>query len=214
MQRIVMATVLAALATGASADGFFEEPAAYGGIGYAKQEFDDDGYFDGASRDDEDNGLHVFGGYRFNRYLAVELSMRDLGEYSASGPGYAYSSEFTAVTIGAVGTLPLGDYFSLYGRIGAGAVSLDERVSFSGGRDTEDDAGGTSTLGAGVEFRPMGKTGLAVRLGWESHFFTVETSRVVFVNGGGGFGYYYYDEDEYDQRIDSFGLDIAYYFSL
>lgn len=193
-------------ASGAFADGFFHQPAVYGGLGYAKTHFNDDGQFDGLTADTRDKGLHVFGGYQFNPYFAVEVSTRDLGEYGAQGYDAVYREEFAATTIGAVGFLPLGSGFSLYGRIGAGAIALDEKVSYAGGHDSDDDAGGVSTLGAGVEYR---NSGLALRLGWESHFFTVETAQV-FTAGN----YAYIDEDEYDQRIDSFGFDIAYYFSL
>lgn len=190
----------------ASAEGFFNQPAVYGGLGYAKTHFDDDDQFYGIDADSRDSGLHLFGGYQFNPYFAVEVSTRDLGEYTARGYGIVYREEFTATTIGAVGFLPLGSGFSLYGRVGAGAVTLDEKVSYAGGHDSDDDTGGVSTLGAGVEYR---NSGLALRLGWESHFFTVETTQI-YSSGNR----VYIDDEEYDQRIDSFGLDIAYYFSL
>lgn len=193
-------------ASGAFAGGFIDKPAAYGGVGFANTNFDDDGQFDNASADTRDNGVHVFGGYQFNPYFAVEVSSRDLGEYHAQGRGISYREEFAATTVGAVGFLPLGSGFSLYGRAGAGAITLEEKVNYTGGHQHDDDTGGTSTLGAGVEYR---NTGLAVRLGWESHFFTVKTERVIAVGNS-----IYFDEDEFHQRIDSFGLDVAYYFSL
>lgn len=210
MAKFWMMVFAFALATTARAEGFFSEPAAYGGLGFAKHSFDDDGQFRGFSRDDKDDGLHLFGGYRFNRNFAVELSARYLGEYTVRSNTLSYKSEFTGITVGAVGMLPLGDNFSLYGRVGLGVVTLDERLSGSGyGRHSDDDSGGTTSLGLGVEYRPAGTNGLALRLGWETHFFTVETTRVVNVNG-----FLFVDDDEFDQRIDSFGLDIAYYFSL
>lgn len=209
MGKILLAAVLSAAASNAFSQGFFDQSAVYGGLGYAKHSFDDDGQFRGAQLDDEDNGLHAFGGYRFNKYLAAELSVRDLGEYQARAAGFAYQSEFSAVTIGAVGFLPLGDRFSLYGRLGAGSVSMDEKLTGPGVRVSDDDSGGTVTLGAGVEFRPFGTDGLAMRLGWESYFFTVETEYLLYVNNVA-----YWVEDEFDQRIDTFGLDIAWYFTL
>ncbi|MFT3929563.1 MAG: outer membrane beta-barrel protein [Spongiibacteraceae bacterium] len=209
MRKSLMVLCAVLGTSGAWAGGFIDHPAVYGGIGSAKTSFDDDGLYDdmGSSSDDtEDKGLHVFGGYQFNPYFAVELSSRDLGEYTARGSSFVYKQEFSALTIGAVGFLPLGSGFSLYGRIGAGGISLDEKYTSGSFHDRNDDSGGVSTLGAGVEFR---NSGLAVRLGWETHLFTVQTESY-FYNGS----YYYYDEDEYDQRIDTFGLDIAYYFSL
>lgn len=209
MKKTLLALTLSTLAGVATAQGFINEPAAYGGLGYAKLSFDDDGQLSGTSQDDDDKGIHFWGGYRFNQYFAVELSARDLGEYTASGPDFRYEEEFSAVTIGAVGFLPLGDYVSLYGRIGAGWISLDEKLTTSSYRISDDDSGGVSTLGAGVEFRPMGRDKLAIRLGWESHFFTVETKQIIRVGNVS-----ILIEDDYDQRIDSFGLDVAYYFSL
>ena len=209
MKGTLFAVALAAAASNAFSQGFFDQSAVYGGLGYAKHSFDDDGQLSGTNLDDEDNGLHAFGGYRFNKYLAAELSVRDLGEYKARGAGFTYSSEFSAITIGAVGFLPLGDRFSLYGRVGAGGVSLDEKLIGNGLRISDDDSGSTVTLGAGVEFRPFGTDGLAMRLGWESHFFTVETEYLVTVGNVS-----YWVEDDFDQRIDSFGLDIAWYFTL
>lgn len=209
MKKSLIALCAVLGTSGALAGGFIDKPAVYGGIGSAKTSFDDDGLSDdmgSTSEDTEDKGLHVFGGYQFNPYFAVELSSRDLGEYTSQSPSFVYKEEFSALTIGAVGFLPLGSGFSLYGRVGAGAITLDEKYSSAGFHDRNDDAGGVSTLGAGVEFR---NSGLAVRLGWETHLFTVETE--TYFNSG---NYYYYDEDEYDQRIDTFGLDIAYYFSL
>jgi OmpA-OmpF porin, OOP family len=210
MKKSLIALFAVLGTSGALAGGFIDQPAVYGGIGSAKSSFDDDGlYGDLGSRSDDtdDKGLHVFGGFQFNPYFAVELSSRDLGEYSAQSPSFIYKQEFSALTIGAVGFLPLGSGFSLYGRVGAGGISMDERYSSTTDRDRNDDAGGVSTLGAGIEFR---NSGLAVRVGWETHMFTVETETVYY----SGNYYYYEDEDEYDQRIDTFGVDIAYYFSL
>lgn len=209
MNRVLRVAALAVAASNTFAQGFFNQPVAYGGLGYARQSFDDDGQLRGTHLDDEDRGLHFFGGYRFNRYLAAELSVRDLGKYRARGSGFSYTSEFSAITLGAVGFLPLGEYFSLYGRVGAGGVRLDERFAGNGLRVSDDDSGSTVTLGAGIEYRPFGHEGLALRLGWESHFFTVETDYLVTIGNVS-----YWVEDEFDQRIDSFGLDIAWYFTL
>jgi OmpA-OmpF porin, OOP family len=207
MRTGLIALGIMLMANGALAGGFIENPAVYGGIGLANTHFDDDDQFEWASVDTRDSGIHAFGGYQFNRYLAVELSARDLGEYRADDGYTRHKEEFSAVTIGAVGFLPLGSSgFSLYGRIGAGVVSLDERVSEPGWSDSSSDSGGTSSLGAGIEYR---NSGFALRAGWESHFFTVQTTQY-FDTGR----YIYEDEEEYSQRIDSFGLDIAYYFSL
>lgn len=197
------------VAGAAQGQGFFDNSAIYGGLGYAETSLDDDGLFDGLEQRDDDQGLHVFGGYRFNQYVAAELSIRDLGKYRASGDGFDYRAELLATTIGVVGTLPLGNWVSLYARLGVGSVSLDERLITSNYRYKDDDNGGVSSLGAGIEFRPMGGDRLAIRLGWESHFFTIETERFIRIGNTAVL-----IEDDYDQRVDNYGLDIAWYFSL
>ena len=209
MKHLVAALAIAVLGSPAWAQGFIQDPAVYGGLGYAESSLDDDGLFRGWDKDDDDRGLHIFGGYRFNPYLAAELSIRDLGEYRAQGHDFSYRSELIATTVGVVGTLPLGDHVSLYARIGVGYVSMDERLTTANYRYKDDDSGGVSSLGAGVEFRPMGRDALSIRLGWESHFFTVEADRLIRVGNT-----VLLVEDDYDQRVDSLGLDIAYYFSL
>lgn len=209
MKRHLAVLAMVVAASPSWAQGFIQDPAVYGGLGYAKTSLDDDGLFRGWDKDDDDRGMHIFGGYRFNRYLAAELSVRDLGDYRAQGQDFHYRSELMATTIGVVGTLPLGERVSLYARLGAGYVRMDERLTSSSYRYKDDDSGGVSSLGAGVEFRPLGRDGLALRLGWESHFFTIETDRLVRVGNT-----VWLVEDDYDQRVDSFGLDISYYFSL
>jgi hypothetical protein len=122
-----------ALSDNRSGDSFFQESAAYGGIGAANTSLDDDGYYRdifsdlGAGRpatDDEDTGAHVFGGFRFNQYLAVELGTRDLGDYKATSATANYKQDFAALTVSAVGFLPVGKYISLYGQAGLGSIGV------------------------------------------------------------------------------------------
>lgn len=204
-------------------DSFFQEPAAYGGFGASRTSLDDDNYYDDIfsdlnagqpGTDDEDSGAHVFGGYRFNKYFAVELGTRDLGHYKASSATAIYKQEFGALTISGVGFLPLGKYVSLYGQAGLGSIGVNEKLNINNFRAKNDDATGTATLGAGVEIRPMGKDGLSLRLGWQSYFFSTSYYRYYVSGAGTNVQVFIYDENNYDQRIDTYGLDLAYYFSL
>jgi OOP family OmpA-OmpF porin len=73
---------------------------------------------------DEDNGYKVFGGYQFNRYIALEGGYVDLGEY-----GYALDTvpagtltghiDLHGVNLDLVGTMPLSERFSVFARVGA-----------------------------------------------------------------------------------------------
>lgn len=226
LQGVALAAML--ISSAAQADDrfgnrFFQEPAAYGGLGASRTYLDDDNYYDdifsdlGAgqpSTDDNDTGAHIFGGFRFNKYLAVELGTRDLGDYKATSATATYKQNFGAATISAVGFLPVGKYVSLYGQAGLGTIGVTEKLNINNFRAKNDDSAGTATLGAGIEVRPMGKDGVSLRLGWQSYFFSVSYDRYYVSNAGSGVQVFFYDENNYDQRIDTYGLDLAYYFSL
>jgi OmpA-like transmembrane domain len=202
---------------------FFKDPAVYGGLGASNTSYDDDHYYRdlfsdlGAGQpatDDNDSGAHVFAGYRFNKYFAAELGTRYLGTFKAKSATARYKQEFSALTISGVGFLPVGKYISLYGQAGLGGIGINEKLNINNFQAKNDDGAGTATLGAGIEFRPMGKDGLSLRLSWQSYFFSQSYDRYYVTNNGSNVQVYIYDQNNYDQRIDTYGLDLAYYFSL
>jgi OmpA-OmpF porin, OOP family len=64
----------------------------------------------------------VFGGWRFHRYLAAELSYIDYGEAKATATlgtaSVMASSKVQAAGLSGLGILPLGDRLSVFGRLG------------------------------------------------------------------------------------------------
>lgn len=77
----------------------------------------------GFSADDRDTGYKLFGGYQVNRYLGVEAGWFDLGSagFAASTTPMGSLSgniRMRGLSLDAVGTLPIGERFSLLGRIG------------------------------------------------------------------------------------------------
>lgn len=122
--------VPAALAQAPATPGWY----AGGSLGQSKAKDADCTGF--VSCDDKDSAWKIFGGYEINRNFAVELGYTDLGEFTASGPGAARQSiEATAWELVGVGSIPIADRFSLYGKVGgyradsegrAGALSADE----------------------------------------------------------------------------------------
>jgi len=75
----------------------------------------------------------VFAGWRFHRMLAVELSYLDFGE--AKGEGAAGSPPVNAtvgvraVGVSGVGIVPLGESFSVFGRLGLLQTSTTVRTT-------------------------------------------------------------------------------------
>jgi len=72
-----------------------------------------------ASCKDTDTAWKLFGGYRFNRYVAAEGSYVDWGEATASTASGAQAlARQHSYGLAAVGTLPLGERFELFGKAG------------------------------------------------------------------------------------------------
>ncbi|MEO8719229.1 MAG: outer membrane beta-barrel protein [Burkholderiales bacterium] len=86
---------------------------------------------------DSDVGYRNFGGYRFTRHWGVELGYSDLGRsYEGLEPGLlAYQkpgSQPSAWTLTGTGVLPLGNAFSLQGRLGYSVTTPDASPSALG----------------------------------------------------------------------------------
>jgi OmpA-OmpF porin, OOP family len=100
------------LATAAAAAGM-----AFGAPALAQMQGEERGLYLGASlgvNDDTESVWRLLGGYRANRNFAVELGYADLGEMNIAGRGVNSS----AWELLALGIYPLGERFSLYGKLG------------------------------------------------------------------------------------------------
>lgn len=87
--------------------------------------------------DDGDTGFKVFGGYQFLPWLGAELGYVDGGTASESYSDQDLGSaelevDVTAITIAAVGTLPIGDMFELYGKLGMALWEGDLTATVTG----------------------------------------------------------------------------------
>jgi hypothetical protein len=89
--------------------------------------------------DDDDTAYKFFAGYRMNRFVSFELDYINLGEPSGSVvPGFNVDASVDGFAPYVIGTIPLGPYFELYGRLGyffydanVGVEDeLDNRVQF------------------------------------------------------------------------------------
>jgi len=134
------------------------------GVGKANIELDE---VDGFKFDSDDTAFKVFGGYNFNQYFAVEAAYFDGGEPEEAVivvPGFrgTVDAGLTGLIASAVGRLPLGDMFSVYGKLGL--VSYDVEVKGRANGDvvyeregSEDDVsygvGAAFNLGPSFELR-------------------------------------------------------------
>jgi OOP family OmpA-OmpF porin len=76
-----------------------------------------------STTDEKDTAYKLFGGYQFNRNIAIEGGYFNLGEHSFNAivPGGNFSgrTKVEGLNLDLVGTLPMTERFSVIGRIGA-----------------------------------------------------------------------------------------------
>ena len=82
---------------------------------------------------DKDTGYKIFGGYSFNQNFAVEGGYTDLGKYTANITNGASAGQASVKTnswnLFGVGTLPLGNDFSVFAKLGM--TSNYSKMSFA-----------------------------------------------------------------------------------
>ena len=138
----------------------------------AKDTCDDSGAF---SCDDTDTAWKIFAGYQFNRHLAVEAGYTDLGEVSLSAASATSSVrgtiELSAFELMAVGSFPVADRFSLYGKLVLYRAETEQKLQVTLGtltvsdNKTEKNADLTFAFGARFDIT----RNLGVRAEWQRY---------------------------------------------
>ncbi len=118
------------------------------------------------SFDESDTAWKIFGGYRFNDYFAVEGGYADLGEPEDTLSGINVELDIDAFVVEAVGFVPLGQQFELFGKLGVASWDAKATASAGGVSASADDDGTDLAWGVG------GKFGVApnfdIRAEWEA----------------------------------------------
>jgi OOP family OmpA-OmpF porin len=131
-------------------------PGWYVGGSLGQSEFKDCGL---PGCDDKDTAWRIFGGYEINRNFAVELGYTDLGEVSAPGA----SAEATAWELVGVGSFPVADRFSIYGKLGGYRADTEARI----GGLSRDESNTGITYGVGAQYDFTRTVG--VRAEWQRY---------------------------------------------
>lgn len=119
MNRIktALAAILPAFFFAFSAPASAQDAGWYIGGSYGMTTYDLGGVPAGVSIDDSDTGFKLFGGFQFTKNWGAEAGYVDFGKASLSGPASG-DVGITAFTFAGTGTLPLGQNFSLVGKLG------------------------------------------------------------------------------------------------
>ena len=190
------------------------ETQSYLGLVIGSSTFDDGGQYDSFNVDERAVTGGFYGGYRFNRYLAVDAAVKWLGTYTSEISDQRYAALTTAV----MGILPLGQQsgFDLYAEGGVGAMIVnDHDFDLDSGvvdiNDLSNDAlSWTLLLGVGARYTLKSVPELTIRLGYEQYLFRVRQT-VVEIEGDDGTGFTTYDK-EIVQRIGNLAIGAQYNF--
>jgi OOP family OmpA-OmpF porin len=121
----------------------------------------------GVSCEDSDTAWKALVGYQFNRNFAVELGYINFGEVEARGPGGTVSVEATAFDLMAVGSLPVVDRFSVYGKLGLYRGETDGRANTVLLTASSSESNTDLTFGFGARFDIS--RNFAVRAEWQRY---------------------------------------------
>jgi len=151
MLKKLLPFALLAVAGTASADAYLG-----GGIGQSSMEvlpLEAPGVYTAVT--DTDNAIKLFGGFEFNRSLALEVGFIHFGEHGVdytNGFDTAYERvETTATYLALIGALPLGPGASLYGKVGFASWYQDYSWSESYLTYLDDAVGVDPMIGVGLQ---------------------------------------------------------------
>ena len=133
--------------------------------------------------DDSDTGFGLAGGYQVNPYFAAELAYVDLGDisYHANGTvtdgvgtfdaGLGIDQSTSGPVFSILGIWPIGERFSVYGRLGLALMSVDADATVAFDGESASESAGTDrsngVYGIGGEFSFNRKFG--IRLSWDRY---------------------------------------------
>jgi len=156
-----------------------------GSIGDSTLEFKDDDT--GQKFDADDTGFKLTAGYRIIDWVAVELNYTDFGKPVDRIFGVDLEADYSAVSISALGMLPLGRNFDLFGRLGVARLDADFRAR--GFANSASDKSTEPLFGIGAQFRA---NNFAVRIEYEGILLDADRKYRDW-----------WDDDDWDDRDDS-----------
>ena len=123
------------------------------------------------SCDNKDTAWKIFGGYQFNANFGAELGYVDLGKGTVTGTilgiPFTGSRKAKAFELVGVGTIPLADKFSAYGKLGFARWDADASATVGGFSASASENGTDLTYAIGLKY-DITKT-IGARLEWQRY---------------------------------------------
>jgi OmpA-OmpF porin, OOP family len=146
---VLLAATGMAVSSASMAQAQSAEKGFYAGASFGQSEADGS-CPTGFSCDFKDTDWKIFGGYRFMRHLAVEGFYADHGEITVKSGAVTATAQSSTFGVAAVGILPLGGNFELFGKLGVGSTSVDATASAPGVSAGASDSGSDVLYGVGA----------------------------------------------------------------
>jgi OOP family OmpA-OmpF porin len=149
--------------------------------------------------DDKNTGWKALVGYSFNEYIALEGSYADFGDtdiFASLAPPASFHAQASlrGASLDLVGTLPLGERFSAFARLGVNRIKIDQDFSSSVAINPwftdRTDRGTNHKYGFGLEYDVTDNWSLRA----EAERFHIDTNRVA------------------DDKVDMFSIGLVYRF--
>lgn len=178
LQKVKNLFFILSLLSGVNGFAQVPEKGPYIGLGFGSTAFDDNGMVKdvnyatgvGFSLDDTSSGFRVYGGYKFNKVVALEGAYTNYGDFKVSEDAFAYSFSFTPTALSISANLGydfLDGQLRPFGILGLSHIDLDDWV--------DDDKVIGFHLGFGIEYNPSAFNGFGFRLAYEGDSFGVDT---------------------------------------
>ncbi len=105
-----------------------------------------------ANCNNTDKGPKIEVGYDFNKNWGVELGYTSFGTlFDSDEDSLSLSQKSNAITLSVLGTVPINDWFGIYGRAGFARYDTNNSGSIAG-VPVDDESGNTPMWGAGAKF--------------------------------------------------------------
>lgn len=117
--------------------------------------------------DDSDKGPKIEIGYDFNKTFGLELGYTSFGTvFDSNDSSASIKQKANAITFSGLASLPVGEYFGVYGRVGVARYDTNNTGNVEGVA-VKDEHGNSLLWGAGVKFNATEQ--FAVRVEYQSY---------------------------------------------
>jgi opacity protein-like surface antigen len=192
-----------------AANGFARENSAGGyiGLGLGTTSFLDGGLADDindwagytfVTLDDSDAGAKLYGGYQFNKVVAIEASITNYGEFRYDHDNDSSYLHPKSYSVGANVGYSIKNEFRPYALLGLSYVNMDQSDDIY-----EDDTFGAFRFGFGFQWEPREFRHWGFRVAYEGDFFAAEVDNT---------GIEEYIEDTYYQALSMFYVGAQFKF--